>query len=153
MNLTILFEPLLSLVSQWVNKEEAHILKHGIPLNTDQQIDAHLIGVKGIPKIRLMRVEEIPLPAHPVLLKAAKMTGLITGSTAGISLGYGIYIRTDCWGDRSLVVHELTHTMQYERFGCKDAFLRQYLQECLTQGYPNGELELEAIRMERKVCG
>jgi hypothetical protein len=42
-----------------------------------------------------------------------------------------------------LLLHELAHVAQYERLGMR-RFLRQYLHECLTEGYPLGELEAEA---------
>ena len=146
------FESLLPLVANWVEEQEKHILSNGIPLSTDQQIDAWQIGVSDIARVRLMKVDRIPLPRNPMLKAAAKMTGLVSPHTAGISFRYGIYIRSDQWDRRNLVVHELTHTMQYERFGSIKLFLQQYLHECLTQGYPEGELEQEAIRMEREMC-
>jgi hypothetical protein len=37
------------------------------------------------------------------------------------------------------------HTAQYERLGGIEPFLRQYLRECLTIGYPEAPLEQEAI--------
>jgi hypothetical protein len=42
--------------------------------------------------------------------------------------------------------------MQYERLGSIEAFLRQYLHECITTGYPEAPLEQEAVRMERETC-
>ena len=52
-----------------------------------------------------------------------------------------------------MVVHELVHTFQYERLGSVEAFLAQYLQECLTIGYPAAPLEQEAILTTARVCG
>jgi len=49
-----------------------------------------------------------------------------------MSLRYGIFIRSDCWGDRRLVIHELAHTKQYERLGSLWHFLKLYLFECLA---------------------
>ncbi|MEL6674651.1 MAG: hypothetical protein AAFR61_20745 [Bacteroidota bacterium] len=144
---------LLPLVSRWVEEQEAYILQHGVELSPDQQIDAFEVGVKEISKVRLMRVKEIPRPTHPVLRSAAQLANLVSTQTAGISFRYGIFIRADQWQKRRLIVHELTHTMQYERFGSPEAFLRQYLWECLEVGYPFGPLEQEAIQMEKTICG
>jgi len=55
-------------------------------------------------------------------------------------------------GDRRLLVHELAHVAQYERFGGFRRFLFQYLQECINPGYPLGDLELEAKRAEESSC-
>jgi len=84
---------------------------------------------------------------------SAETTGLISPLTAGLTLRYGIFIRADCWGQRRVVVHELTHTAQYERFGGIEPFLREYLQECVTVGYPGAPMEQEAKRIEREICG
>lgn len=79
-------------------------------------------------------------------------TVLISPFTIGLTLRYGIFICDDNWGQRRLVVHELAHTMQYERLGSIEAFLRQYLHECITIGYPEAPMEQEAKRIEREIC-
>ena len=40
-----------------------------------------------------------------------------------MTLRYGIFIQTDHWGDRRLLLHELAHVAQYERFGGFRRFL------------------------------
>ena len=50
-------------------------------------------------------------------------------------------------------MHELVHTSQYERLGGFEAFLKQYLYECITIGYPAAPLEQEAILMAEELCG
>lgn len=151
-NLLNQFEFLLPRVCTYVENHEQIILDQGVPLEPDHKIDAWEIGVSDIEKVRLMKVGSIPLPDDPLLKKAVKLTGLVSSHTAGITFRYGIYIRADRWNERRLVVHELTHTMQYERMGGIESFLREYLHECLTLGYPNGPLEKEAIEMEKKIC-
>lgn len=152
MDLLSQFGLLLPQVCDYVESHEEQILNKGIPLNADQKIDAYQIGVTGIEKVRIMKVDKIPLPSHPMLRAAVSLTNLVSLQTAGITFRYGIYIRSDCWNKRRLLVHELTHTMQYERIGGTRPFLERYLKECLTVGYPNGSMELEAIEMERKIC-
>jgi hypothetical protein len=85
------------------------------------------------------------MPEDPVLRTAGRAAGLIDPYTDGLTLRYGIYIRSDFPADRFLVAHELVHTAQYERCGSIIAFLRQYLHECLTLGYPDAPMEQEAI--------
>jgi len=142
----------LPIATAWVEEQQAIILREGVPLTDHQCFDAHLVGVKEPKRVRLLKVDFIPVPTHPVLAKANDLVGLVSPLTAGITFGYGIYIRTDLWGDRPLVVHELVHTGQYERYGSSGAFLKAYLTECLTIGYPNGPLEREAIDRSKEVC-
>jgi hypothetical protein len=147
------FEKLLPLACAWAAEEEKTILARGKPLSEPQIQDAHLIGVAAPGNVRLLAVDQIPVPQNPVLKQAAKLTGLISPHTAGLTLRFGIWIRKDCWGDRALVAHELVHVLQYERMGGIEPFLRQYLWECLTDGYPGGALEQEAIVGARRVSG
>jgi hypothetical protein len=106
--------------------------------------DARRIGVAAPDRVRLLQVEEIPIPQDAGLRAAAKATGLLSPTTAGLTLRYGILIRSPFWGARDLVVHELVHVWQYERFGGFAPFLEQYLWECVTLGYTKAPLEQEA---------
>lgn len=142
----------LPLATKWVEEQERRILAEGVPLTPHQAFDAHLAGVKEPARVRLLKVDFIPTPTHPILRQANDIVGLVSPVTAGITFGYGIYIRDDLWGDRPLVVHELVHVGQYERYGSIEAFLRDYLDECLRIGYPHGPLEQEAIVRAKEVC-
>ena len=145
---------LLPLACAWAEKQESMILRDGVALTPAQLVDARKIRVHRPERVRLRVVEEMPWPLHAQLRKVAEATGLISPHTVGLTLSHGIYIRSDCWGDRRLVVHELAHTAQYERLGGFRSFLQQYLLECLTPpGYPFGPLEQEAKRIEQEMCG
>ena len=146
------FETLLPLASEWAERQEEHILARGTPLSDSELSDAGQIGVQQPERVRLLRVDSIPMPEHPALQVAAEITGLSTPHTAGQTLRHGIFIRSDCWGDRNLVVHELVHTAQYERLGGIEEFLRKYLYECITIGYPEAPMEQEAITTQQRIC-
>lgn len=145
------YEKLFPLACNWVEEQEALILKKGISLNANQKIDAHLIGIKDIEKVRLLKVERMPTPDNSKLEEAMKTTGLSSPNTIGTAYRYGVYIRADFWENRKLIIHELTHTMQYEKLGSIEVFLKQYLVECFTLGYPNGDLEKEAKKNENEL--
>jgi hypothetical protein len=137
---------LLPLACQWAEQQERHIRQHGIPLSPQQVADARLVGVQHPEQVRLLRVPVIPVPTQSELAAAAALTNLISPVTAGLTLRYGIFVKEEFRGDRRLIAHELVHTSQYERFGGFDAFLQQYLTECVTVGYLAAPLEQEAIR-------
>src|SRR5439155_25833465 len=85
---------------------------------SDAQIaDARLVGVAEQERVRLLYVPEIPVPEHPALRAAANATQLISPFTGGLTLRYGILIRSDCRSRRPMVVHELGHTAQSDRLG------------------------------------
>ena len=145
------FEQILPLAEVWAEEHERRILDAGVALTQAQTQDARAVGVAHPAQVRLLVVDAIPAPDHPVLRAASQATGLVSPFTAGLTLRYGIYIRRDLAGDRGLIAHELVHTGQYERHGSIVAFLRQYLHECLTIGYPAAPMEQEAVVVSERV--
>ncbi len=144
---------ILPVAVAWVKKQEQRILSAGVPLNQEQLRDAVTAGVKHAERVRLLRVTTVPsLPLRSLNTLAFKLR-LLSPSTAGLTARYGIFIREDFWENRSLVAHELAHTAQYERLGGINPFLRDYLSECLVEGYPFGPLETEASEAARRICG
>jgi len=140
---------LLPLACAWAEEQEGVILRGGVSLSA---ADAAKIGVAHPERVRLLSVVHVPIPAHPGLRAAAEATELISPRTGGLTLRYGIFIRADCWGDRRLVFHELVHTLQYERLGGFQPFLQQYLNECITIGYPAAPMEQKAITTTARLC-
>jgi hypothetical protein len=110
--------------------------------------DAQGIGVRHPERVRLRVVDHVPGGIPRWLRKVMRPLGLYSASTSGMSLRYGIFIRSDRWGDRQLVCHELVHTRQYEQLGGIRRFLKPYLFEYLASpGYPFGPLEQEARKL------
>jgi hypothetical protein len=146
------FEVLLPLARDWVAQQEERILREGVPLSPPEIADAQQVGVKEPERVRLLPVETIPSPAHPMLKAACTATNLVPAAPRGLTLSYGVFVRSDHWRDRALIVHELVHIAQYERLGGIEPFLRQYLTECATVGYSNSSMEDEAIRAAYRLC-
>src|SRR5205814_1731935 len=61
------FQWYLAFAASWALSQERLILKKGIPLTTAQLNDARLAGVAYPQRVRLLVVEQIPLPAQPEL--------------------------------------------------------------------------------------
>src|SRR5437868_13517481 len=146
------FEMLLALAAAWATEEEQKILRDGVSLSEKEIGDARAIGVQGPNRVRLLQIETIPRPTQPQLRAACDAIDFLTPATRGLTLGHGIFIRSDCCRDRLLVLHELVHSAQYERLGGILPFLRRYLFECLTVGYSTAPLELAAIAVTARVC-
>ena len=146
------FAFLLPLAVEWARAKETVALKHGIPLSNSQIEDARQAGVNHPEKVRIFKVPQIPLPKHPVLKAAVEETQLLTTSSVGLTLRYGIFIHSNFSDDRSLIVHELVHTSQYEKLGGFLPFFRKYLLQLINLGYPEAPLEQEAIKMAEKIC-
>jgi hypothetical protein len=131
----------------WAKHQERMILRSGIALSASQRAIAERIGILYPERIRLLAVKRVP-PSNSILLRLGEKFGFVSGHTIGMTLRYGIFIRSDHWGEPRLLVHELAHVAQYERLGGFAPFLLQYLHECIHPGYPLGELEQEAKRAE-----
>lgn len=146
------FELLLPRAVSWIEHQEERITRAGLPLSAVGLADARRIGLQQPDRVRLLRVDSVPLPDDPILRNVAITVGLITPETRGLTARYGIFIRDQDWDDRQLIAHELVHTFQYERLGGIKEFLEPYIHECFTIGYPHGPLEQEAIRTASQIC-
>jgi len=143
----------LPLATAWVLEQERFILENGVPLTDVQLADARLVGVAKPERVRLFRVEQIPLPQHPELEEMKEAMKLTTPALPGLTARYGIYLRADHWGQRRFLVHELAHTAQYERLDGVRAFLECYLYQCLAIGFTSAPMEQEAIAITQRICG
>ena len=145
-------ETLLPLACECATAQEQRILATGEALSDTMLADARLVGVAAPERVRLLYLPEIPIPDDPGLRAAVQETQFLSPLTRGLALRYGIFIRSDSRFDRTMVIHELGHTAQYERLGGFEPFLRQYLFECLSIGYPEAPMEQEVIALTARVC-
>ncbi len=136
----------------WITRQERRILAQGETLCSTEIADAEALGIAAPARIRLLYVERVPLPADWLLRATSSLTGVSPRQIAGLSARHGIFIQNNFRGDRRLLAHELAHTCQYERLGGIRPFLKQYLRECLTVGYHNALLELEAHDAADALC-
>ena len=146
------FKILLPIACEWAEEQEKIITHYGVPLSPAQTADAIKIGVEHPEQVRLLRVTRIPFPSRRPLCSSAEASQLMSPLAGGLTLRYGIFIRADCWDDRELIFHELCHTAQYERLGGLQQFLRRYLYECITIGYPAAPMEQEAVKTTAQLC-
>jgi len=143
----IVVAAVLPIACTWAARHESIILREGVGLSAAEADKACQIGVVHPEKVRLLAVDVIP-PTNRLLRGIGAKLGFVSSQTIGMTLRYGILIQREHRGDRRLLVHELAHVSQYERFGGFRGFLYQYLQECINPGYPLGDLELEAKKAE-----
>ena len=143
---------LLPLAAEWAEEQEKRILREGVPLSEQEIADAKAAGVQAAERVRLLPVASIPFPEHPLLRAASNATDFIPRAARGLTVRYGIFIRSDCRHDRQIIAHELIHTAQYERLGGIVPFLRKYLFECATAGHTAAPMEREAIEAGQRVC-
>jgi hypothetical protein len=146
------FEELVPLAAEWAAEQEEWILREGVPLSEQEIADAKALGVREPERVRLLQVDAIPTPMHPMLKAACNAINFFTATPRGLTLQYGIFVRSDCWRDRFLIAHELAHTAQYQRLGGILPFLRGYLFQCATIGYREAPLEREALHAAQRVC-
>jgi hypothetical protein len=145
------FELLLPRATEWAAEQEQRILREGVPLSDMEASDAREVGVKNPDRVRLLQVDAIPEPTDPMLKAACAAANFVPASPRGLTIGHGVFVRSDYWGNRALLLHELAHTAQYERLGGIEPFLRQYLSECATVGYTNSAMESEAAATAARI--
>ena len=129
--------------ASWVAKQERRILEEGRELTGEERDWASRVGVRNAEKVRVLNVASVPLPGAPFVHFVAGLFRYPL-SPIGLAAQYGIYLNQRSKNDPSLLVHELVHVAQYERFGGIRPFLVQYLEECLRDGYWEASMECEA---------
>ena len=133
-------------VAWWAWRTERRTLRHGRPLFSSEWSAAVRVGVRHPQKVRILTVEEIPMPGLPIMHRLAARWGFDRRHIGGLCLRYGILLRRDLAAQPHIMAHELVHTAQYERHRTLSKFLRTYLLQCLRHGYPHAPLEQEAVR-------
>lgn len=131
----------------WAENESAQIIRLGQPLNEAQIAIARKVGVAQPNKIRIMEVDSLPFPEDSELRHLAQTNGLLSPNMAGLTLGYGIYIRQGQSSNR-LLSHEFRHVYQYEQTGSLSAFIPIYLHQLYSVGYADAPFEIDARNFE-----
>lgn len=132
-------------VGWWAWRTERRTLREGRPLFTSEWAVAERVGVRHPEKVRVIAVEEIPMPGLAWMHRIAARWGFDRRQIGGLCLRYGILLRRDLAAQPIIMAHELVHTAQYERHGSLTGFLRAYLLQCLRTGYSHAPLEREAV--------
>jgi hypothetical protein len=140
---------LMPLAIEWAAAQAAHILAAGVPLTTEGLALAQRVGVRQPAAVRVLHVPRIPGPEASELRAACEALGFLGASTAGLTLGSGIFIREDLAGQHALLSHELRHVAQYEAYPTIAAYLARYIPELLEFGYERAPFEVDARRAEQ----
>jgi Domain of unknown function (DUF4157) len=131
----------LQLAVEWATATSANGAGTGTPLGARGIELARKVGVMNPEQIRVVAVDQLPQPAHPLLHQAASQVGLLNGT--GLTLGQTIFLcRRD--GRAQLLAHECRHVAQYEMAGSIAAFLAVYLEQLVSVGYANAPYEIDA---------
>jgi hypothetical protein len=131
-------------VIQWAQVQAGQALRAGVPLSAEQVALARRVGVASPERIRVVLVEEIPLPDEPALKAASAQVGLSQSSAAGLTLGYAVIVRRGFERDARLLSHEFRHVAQYEAQGGIERFLEQHLRHLVRFGYEDSPFERDA---------
>jgi hypothetical protein len=134
---------LLPRVIAWALRESQRILESGQALTAQGIVVARAVGVANPERIRILEVPTIPAPADPDLKQVAEEQNLIGPNTAGLSLGYGIFI-VQGQLDVRLLSHECRHVHQVEVAGGLEAFLPLYPKQIVEFTYANAPYEIDA---------
>jgi hypothetical protein len=119
-------------------------------LSEQEIVIAHKLGVTSPENVRIVVLEEFPLPRDTELLSEAKRFGFGSNNERGRTNGYVIMLKSEVAQDATVITHELVHVAQIERLGC-EAFVKRYLLELQVLGYTRSPLELEAYEKQATV--
>ena len=148
MDLRAMLPILLPKAISWAEAEAARGVTVGREPNDREREFASKMGVMHPDRIRVITVEQLPMPTDPLLRSAAEQTGFLNPGMVGLTLGYSVFI---CGGHETsrLLSHEFRHVYQYEQAGSIAAFLPGYLLQIVEQGYAGSAFEADARAHER----
>jgi hypothetical protein len=115
----------------------------GASLTANAREDARTVGVEHPERIRVLVLDELPMPDDSILATAAASLGFLGPTTAGLALGYSILVRRGRLS-RRLLSHEFRHVVQFEAAGSLSAFITKYLEELVEAGYEESSFEVDA---------
>lgn len=137
-------------VCEWVEQQENDIFSKGRHLTLNETEIAKRIGIKNYDVTKVNESDLVPQPKNKIILEMGEQFGLLDKErTKGICFRYGIFINKNATNKNLILIHELIHTLQYEKFGSVEKFLYQYIKECIELGCESSPLELEAVNMSK----
>ncbi len=142
-DLRTLLPQLLPRTISWAETVAAEVATNGAPLSDTDLSVAEAVGVRHPSRVRVLMVDRFPRPSDPELQAAATQAGLLGPTTAGLTLGYSVLIRSGSMSQR-LLSHECRHVHQYERAGSIAAFLPLYLESIIQFGNWDSPFEQDA---------
>jgi hypothetical protein len=138
-----LITQLLPAATQWATDQAGFIASQGRLLTHSECVAAKSVGVQNPQMVRVLVLDQIPAPQDQLLSQASMDLGLLGPDTAGLTLGYGIFIKRN-FESMSLLSHELRHVSQYEAEGSIALFLKAYLMQIAEYGYLDAPYEIDA---------
>ncbi len=137
---------LLPKAVSWAEDHAALIARDGRLLNSSEEEIARRVGVLHPERVRILEVQELPLPDDIELREAALALGLLGPTMVGLTLGYSIYLMP---GHRDrFLPHELRHVFQYEQAESIAEYLPKYLGQLVSFGYTDAPMEIDARKYE-----
>jgi methenyltetrahydromethanopterin cyclohydrolase len=128
----------------WAQQQAEVVARTGRALTPEQVKLARAVGVQDPARIRVLTVEQFPLPQQAEVKAAALRIGLGRPSIVGLTLGSSVMVRRGFENDTQLLSHELRHVAQYEARGGIAPFLAQHLQDLARYGYEDSPFEVDA---------
>lgn len=128
-------------LARWASAQEKRILREGESLPGGLLDFARELGITAPDEIRVMVVPIIPMPVPHRVIVWLRWMGFPVFAPIGMALGKGIYLLKEC---ESSLPHELVHVAQYERGGGIARFMKEYITQCLAEGYADASFEKEA---------
>ncbi len=142
-------DALLPKTLSWLEAVARDLSPRGRALTHEESQQALALGVKDPARVRVLVLDDFPMPADPSLLAQAKRYGLGSSTEGGRSMGYLILLKPRVASLPTVLRHELVHVAQRDRMGL-EPYLRRYLTELEMMGYARSPLELEAYAQQAR---
>lgn len=127
----------------WAEAQSERILSEGRAIGGTPLAIAAKVGVKHVECIRILRVDQMPIPPTIAIEALMARAGVIGPGLAGMTFGYGV-CGTLGFTTAAVLAHEFRHVQQYEAAGSIAAFLQEYIRQIIEFGYADAPYEVDA---------
>ncbi len=128
----------------WISSVQP-LATRGRPLTPSEAQFARQIGVANPDVVRVVVVDQLPMPEDEDLRREAAAHGMGSALEGGRTMGNIIFLKPAYAHDPEVLTHELTHVAQFQRLGT-EPMIRRYITEMLLFSYSRMPLELEAFQ-------
>ena len=141
---------LVPMAIKWYDEVERKYYSQGRILTYTEKIRAKDIGIQNVNRLRIVILNELPMPDTILLRKKAEKYGLGNSYEGARTMGNIIFIKPRYKDNSTIISHELVHIYQQEVLGRK-AFIERYIIEMEIMGYLRSPLELEAYKNQGEI--
>lgn len=139
-------DTLTPLTLEWYKQIESQYLAKGRELTEEEIKIAREVGVAQPEHVRVIILNDFPLPANKTLYNHTKQYGLGTTAESGRTMGNIVMLKARVQDQRWMLAHQLSYIAQQQRMGRRE-YIRRFIAEREIMGNKRAPMVLKANKV------